>query len=202
MSFTASDVKALREKTGAGMMDCKKALGEVGGDFEKAVTWLREKGIADSAKRADRVAKEGAITSYIHMGGKYGVLLEVNCETDFVARCDDFQNLCKDLCMQICSAAPRWVRREDVPEDIVNAERDIYMHRAKEMGKPDNILAKIADGMLVKWYKDVCLLEQAFVKDPDKTIEGIIKEISGKLGEKIEVPRFVRFALGETAVQK
>jgi len=198
MAVTAADVKRLREATGAGMMDCKKALGETDGDFDKAVTWLREKGIAAAAKRADRTASEGAVTSYIHMGGKIGVLVEINCETDFVAKTDDFQGFCRDVCLQICSTAPRWVRREDAPQEAIDAEKQVYMNRAKEMGKPEKILDKIADGMLNKWFKEVCLLEQEFVKDNDLTMEQITKELSGKLGEKVEIRRFVRFQLGES----
>lgn len=202
MGFSAADVKRLREQTSAGMMDCKKALTETKGDFDAAITWLREKGMASASKRAGRVAAEGAIASYIHMGGKLGVLLEVNCETDFVARGEDFQTLCKDLCLQVCSAAPRWVRREEVPQEAIEAEREIYKVRARETGKPEKILDKIADGMLSKWYEEMCLMEQHFVKDPEKTIEQICKELSGKVGEKIDIRRFVRFQLGEGIEKK
>jgi len=197
MSFTAKDVKALRERTNAGMMDCKKALGETNGDMDAAVDLLRKKGIAQSAKRAGRVAAEGAVFSYIHPGAKYGVLVEVNCETDFAARSDPFQQLGKDICMQVCSAAPQWVRAEEIPQDALDAEKGIYVARAKDTGKPEHILEKIADGMLKKWYKEVCLLEQAWVKDPDRTIEELLKELSGQIGEKVDVRRFVRFELGE-----
>ncbi|HOE66241.1 MAG TPA: translation elongation factor Ts [Candidatus Hydrogenedentes bacterium] len=197
MAFTAEDVRNLREQTGAGMMDCKKALNENGGDMEKAVTWLREKGIASAAKRAGRVASEGRVTSYIHMGGKIGVMAEINCETDFVAKTDDFQDFCKDICLQICSASPRWVQREDVPQEEIAKEKGIYIVRARETGKPENMLDKIAEGMLGKWYKEVCLMEQSFVKNPDVTIETLTKELSGKIGEKVSVRRFVRFQLGE-----
>ncbi|MBI5091132.1 MAG: translation elongation factor Ts [Candidatus Hydrogenedentes bacterium] len=202
MSFTADDVKRLREQTGAGMMDCKKALTETKGNFEAAVTWLREKGIASASKRTARVASEGSIASYIHMGGKLGVLVEINCETDFVARGEAFQALCKDICLQVCSAAPRWVRREEVPQDAIDAEREIYKVRARETGKPEKILDKIADGMLSKWYEEMCLMEQHFVKDPDKTIEQLCKELSGKVGEKIDIRRFIRFQLGEGIEKK
>ena len=198
MAFTAKDVKQLRDATSAGMMDCKKALQEVDGDFEKAVVWLREKGIAAAAKRADRTANEGAVTSYIHMGGKIGVLVEINCETDFVARCDEFKDFCRNVCLQICSAAPRWVKTEDVPQTAVDAEKKIYVARAKEMGKPEKILDRIADGMLKKWYQEVCLLQQQYVKEPERTIEDLTKELSGKLGEKVEIRRFARFQLGES----
>lgn len=201
MGVTAKDVKKLREATGAGMMDCKKALQETNGDFDGAVKWLREKGIASASKREGRAASEGAVTSYIHMGGKIGVLVEANCETDFVARCDDFKEFCKDVCLQVCSAAPLWVKQEDVPEDAIEAERQIYLAQAKQMGKPEKVLDRIVDGMLKKWFKDVCLLEQEFVKDKDKTIEELMKELSGKLGEKIVIRRFARFLLGETTDQ-
>ncbi len=202
MAVTAKDVKKLRESTGAGMMDCKKALQETNGDFDEAVKWLREKNLASASKREGRAASEGAVTSYIHMGGKIGVLVEVNCETDFVARCDEFQGFCKDVSLQVCSAAPLWVKQEDVPEEAVEAERQIYLAQAKEMGKPEKVLDRIVDGMLKKWFKDVCLLEQVFVKDKDKTIEELMKELSGKLGEKIVIRRFARFLLGETTDQE
>lgn len=202
MAITAGDVKALRDATGAGMMDCKKALNENGGDFEKAVAWLREKGMASAAKRQDRSASEGAVTSYVHMGGKVGVLAEINCETDFVARGEEFQTLCKDICLQICSAAPKWVRREEVPQDAIDAETAIYKAQAAETGKPEAVCQKIAEGKLNKWFQDVCLLEQPFVKDPDKTIEQLVKELSGKVGEKMDVRRFARFERGEGIEKK
>ncbi len=202
MAISAKDVKALRDKTNAGMMDCKRALTETNGDMDAAVKWLREKGIASAEKRAGRAATEGCIASYIHMGGKIGVLVEVNCETDFVARCDEFRQFCKNICLQVCSAAPRWLRREDVPEDVLEAEKAIYRARARETGKPEKILDKIADGMLDKWYKEVCLLEQPFVKEPEKDIETCRKELSGQVGENIVIRRFERFALGETAEQE
>jgi len=197
-SFTAKDVKALRDATGAGMMDCKKALNEMDGDFEKAANWLREKNLASAAKRADREAGDGSIFSYIHLGGKLGVLLEMNCETDFVAKTDEFQELGKNICLQIASASPGWVSRENVPDNAVQAEKAIYTKQAAEMGKPTEIAEKIAEGKLNKWYSEVCLLEQEFVKDPDRTIEEIVKELAGKVGENIQVRRFVRFQLGET----
>lgn len=197
MAFTAQDVKALRDQTGAGMMDCKKALNESGGDVEKAVTWLREKGMASAAKRAGRTAAEGAVASYIHMGGKIGVLAEINCETDFVAKTDDFQGFCRDICLQICSANPLYVRREEVPQSVIDAELAINRKRAQETGKPEKMLDKIAEGMLGKWYKETCLMEQEFVKEPGQTIEEYAKALSGKVGEKIEIRRFVRFQLGE-----
>ena len=202
MAISAKDVKELREATGAGMMDCKKALNEANGDFDKAVEWLRQKGMASAAKRADRAASEGAVTAYVHMGGRIGVLAEVNCETDFVARGEDFQGLCKDICLQICSAAPKWVRREDVPQEAIAAELAIYVKQAAETGKPENICQKIAEGKLKKWYEQVCLLEQVFVKDTDKTVEELVKELSGKVGEKIDVRRFARFERGEGIEKK
>ncbi len=197
MAFTAKDVSTLREQTGAGMMDCKHALTETGGDFDAAVKWLREHGMAQASKRNARVAAEGKVASYLHMGGKIGVLVEVNCETDFAARSEPFQAFCHDVCLQVCSAVPRWVKREDVPADVLEAEKEIYMVRARETGKPEKVLPKIVEGMVAKWYKEVCLLEQPFVKEPDRTIEELLKELSGKIGEKIEIRRFARFQLGE-----
>lgn len=201
MSISAKVVKELREQTGAGMMDCKTALKESDGDLEKAKTWLREKGMASASKRAGRVAAEGAVCSYIHMGGKFGVLAEINCETDFVARGDQFQKLCKDICLQICSAAPRWIRREDVPADVIEEEKKIYIRQMADSGKPENILEKIAEGKLGKFYEENCLLEQPFVKEPKSKVEDLIKELSGKIGEKIDVRRFERYQLGE-GIQK
>lgn len=197
MAITASDVKSLRESTGAGMMDCKKALTESGGDMEKAVVWLRERGIAKAAKRGDKVAAEGAVHSYIHMGGKVGVMAEINCETDFVARGDEFQNLCKDICLQICSTAPLAVTREELDPEVVAKEKDLYIKQAAETGKPEAICEKIAEGKLKKWFSEVCLMDQGFVKDPDKTIDQLATELSGKVGEKITVRRFTRYQLGE-----
>jgi len=197
MAITAEAVKNLREATGAGMMDCKKALNETGGDYEKAVAWLRERGIAKAAKRSGKVAAEGAVTSYVHMGGKIGVLCEINCETDFVARGDAFQQLCRDICLQICSTSPGWVAREEVPAEAYAAEKEIYVAQAKETGKPAEICDKIAEGKMNKWFSEVCLLEQEFVKDTDKKISDLVNELSGKCGEKIEIRRFVRFALGD-----
>jgi len=195
-TFSAGEVKKLREATNAGMMDCKKALQECDGDFDKAAQWLREKGIAAAAKRADREASEGRIESYIHLGGKIGVMVEVNCETDFVAKTDEFIAFCKDVCLQVCSASPSWVTRDEVPEDAVKAELEIYKKQAAETGKPENICEKIAEGKLNKWYSQVCLMEQEFVKDPNQKIEDLMKELSGRLGEKMAVRRFARFQLG------
>ena len=197
MAISASDVKSLREKTGAGMMDCKNALTESNGDYDAAIIWLRAKGMASASKRDSKTASEGAISSYIHMKGKIGVLAEINCETDFVARGEEFQALCNDICLQICSTAPRWIRREEVPQEIVDAEMDIYRTQASESGKPENILDKIATGKLNKFYADTCLLEQKFVKESKVTVEEMVKALSGKIGEKIHVRRFSRFQLGE-----
>lgn len=197
MSISATDVKELREMTGAGMMDCKKALTECSGDMEKAITWLREKGMARAAKRKDKVASEGVVASYIHMGGKVGVMAEINCETDFVARGEDFQTFVKEVLLQICSAAPICVRAEDVPRDAYEAEKAVYVKQAAETGKPANICEKIAEGKLKKWLTEVCLMEQPWVKDGEKTINDLCKALSGKVGEKIDVRRFVRYQLGE-----
>ncbi|HPO15852.1 MAG TPA: translation elongation factor Ts [Candidatus Hydrogenedentes bacterium] len=199
MAITANDVKNLRESTGAGMMDCKRALTENNGDFDKAVVWLRERGMAKAAKRAGKVAAEGMIAHYIHMGGKIGVLVEVNCETDFVARGADFQTFAKDLCLQVCSANPRWVEPEDVPQEVLESEKQIYVKQALETGKPQNVCEKIADGKLKKWYEEVCLLKQVSVKPEHegKTFEQLIAELTGKCGEKISVRRFVRWQVGE-----
>jgi len=204
MEITTAMVKELRERTHAGMKNSKKALAEAGGDFEKAVLWLRERGIARAAKRQDRAASEGAVASYIHMGGKLGVLVEVNCETDFVARGVEFQNFVKDVCLQICSAAPKWVRREDVDPEALDAEKALYMQQARDTGKPEKILEKIAQGKLDKWYSEVCLLEQPSVRPEHegKTIRDLMTGLSGRCGEKIDVRRFVRFELGEGIEKK
>lgn len=197
MAITAKDVQNLRDKTGAGMMDCKKALNESGGDMNKAEVWLREKGISSAAKRTGRTAAEGAVASYIHMGGKIGVLIEVNCETDFVARGEKFQELCKELCLQICSTAPRWVRREDVPQSVIDQEKAIYKKQVEESGKPANVAEKIAEGKLNKFFQEFCLLEQGFIREPKTTIHELVAQLSGQVGEKIDVRRFERFVLGE-----
>lgn len=199
MAIKAQDVKALRDATGAGMMDCKRALQENDGNRERAVTWLRERGIAKAAKRAGRVAAEGAVASYIHMGGKVGVLVEINCETDFVARGDDFRIFAKDVCHQVCAASPQWVSKEEAPEDAVAAEKRIYAAQAADTGKPANICEKIAEGRMKKWYTEVCLLEQPSVKPEHdgKTVGELMAELTGKCGEKIAIRRFVRFQLGE-----
>lgn len=199
MEITAQMVKDLREKTGLGMMDCKKALAETNGNLDDAVDYLRKKGALKAAKREGRATSEGRIGSYIHMNGKIGVLLELNCESDFVAKTDDFNQLAKDLCMQVAASAPRWVNPEDVPGDVIAKEKEIYMEQAKQAGKPDKMLEKIAEGKLKKFYSDVCLMEQGFVKEPDKSVTELIKEKIAKLGENITVSRFVRFQLGETS---
>ncbi|HMK35570.1 MAG TPA: translation elongation factor Ts [Desulfomonilaceae bacterium] len=199
MEITAQLVKELREKTGLGMMDCKKALTETQGNLEEAVDYLRKKGALKAAKREGRATSEGRIGSYIHMTGKIGVLLELNCESDFVAKTEEFNQLAKDLCMQVAASAPRWVNPEDIPADIVAKEKDIYMGQAKEAGKPEKMLEKIAEGKLKKFYSEVCLMEQNFVKEPDKTVTDLIKEKIAQLGENITVGRFVRFQLGETS---
>jgi len=197
MAISASMVKELREKTGAGMMDCKKALTEAGGDFEKAVDVLRQRGLASAAKKAGRAASEGLIGSYIHMD-KIGVLVEVNCETDFVARTDDFRELVKDIAMHIAATNPLYLSRESVPQDVIEREKEIY--RAQVEGKPANVIDRIVEGKLEKFYSESCLLEQVFVKDPDgkKKIKDLIVEKIAKLGENIVISRFVRFQLGET----
>jgi elongation factor Ts len=199
---SAQAVKELREKTGAGMMDCKRALAEAGGDFAKAEELLRKKGLSAAAKKSTRAATEGAVASYIHMGGKIGVLVEVNCETDFVARTEGFQSLVKDLSMQIAAAAPRWVRREDVPQDVIAKELEIAKAQAREQKKPEVIIEKIATGKVEKFYAEFCLLEQPFVKDDKKKIQDVVTEAIAKIGENIQVRRFARFVLGEGLEKK
>jgi elongation factor Ts len=193
--LNANLVKDLREKTGAGVMDCKKALAECSGDLEKAVLWLREKGIAQAAKRAGRVASEGTVGAYIHAGGKLGVLVEVNCESDFVAKTPEFQYLVKEIAMQIAAQNPRCVRREDLSPEVIQQERQIYASQSE--GKPAAIVAKIVEGKVEKFYREVCLLEQSYARDPNRTINDLVGEYVGKLGEKIEVRRFTRYQLGE-----
>ncbi len=197
MEITAKMVKDLRDKTGLGMMDCKNALVETKGDTEKAVDYLRKKGALKAAKREGRATAEGRVGSYIHMTGKIGVMVELNCESDFVAKTDEFVELVKDLCMHVAASAPAWVSAEDVPEDVIAKEKDIYMTQAKEAGKPEKILEKIADGKLKKFFSENCFLEQPFVKDTDKTIDQLVKEKIAKLGENMTVSRFVRFEVGK-----
>jgi elongation factor Ts len=196
MAISAQMVKALREKTGAGMMDCKKALEACNGDEEKAIAWLREKGLAKAQKKAGRATSEGWIGSYIHSNGKIGVLVELKCETDFVARNEKFLALAKDLAMQIAATNPVCVRPEDLPEDLIAKEKEIYLKQAKEEGKPEHIAEKIVEGRLKKYYKEVCLLEQPFIKDDSKTIKDLINEAIAVLGENIQIGRFSRLALG------
>jgi len=191
----------LREKTGAGFMDCKKALAETGGNLEKAVDYLRQKGLAAAAKKADRVAADGAVGAYVHPGGKIGVLVEINCQTDFVARTAEFQALLKDMAMQIAAANPRYVKREDVSADEIEKEREIYRSQALESGKAEKFVEKIVEGKMERFYSEVCLLEQAFIKDPDRKVIDTINDAITRLGEKIEVRRFARYHLGE-GVQK
>ncbi len=197
MEITAAMVKELREATGAGVLDCRKALEATGGDFEAAVAYLREKGLAEAAKKMDRMAKEGVIEAYVHPGNRVGVILELNCETDFVARTQEFQRLAHDLALHIAFAAPRYLSREQVPAEVVEEERRIYRAQALEEGKPENVVDRIVQGRLEKFYQSVCLLEQPFVKDEDRTVEQILKEHTALLGENIVVRRFVRYELGE-----
>jgi elongation factor Ts len=197
MAITTEQVKELRDRTGAGMLECKKALEEANGDIEAAIDILRAKGAAKAAKRAAREAREGAIGSYIHMGGKIGVLVEVNCETDFVARTEDFRNLVRDIAMHIAAANPLAVTPEQIPAEIVERERAVFREQVKAEGKPEHLWDKIVEGKLKKFYQDNALLEQAFVKDPEKTVGQLVTEVSARTGENIVVRRFVRFALGE-----
>jgi elongation factor Ts len=197
MTISAQDVKALRDKTGAGMMDCKKALTETDGDLEKAIAFLREKGIAKAASKAGRSTEEGIIFAYIHPGDKLGVLLEVNCETDFVARTDDFKTFVKDIAMHIAATDPVAIRREDIPEATVESERQIYRTQAINEGKPEKIIDRIVDGKLDKFYAESCLMEQGFVKDPDQTIGELLNATIAKLGENMGIKRFTRYRLGE-----
>jgi elongation factor Ts len=199
VEVTSAMVKELREKTGAGMMDCKKALIESQGDMDRAVTWLREKGLAQAGKKAGRSATEGAVGSYIHMGGKIGVLVEVNCETDFAARNEKFQQLVKDIAMQIAALPPDFVRREEVPQDVIDKEKSIARAQLLEQGKPEAMLEKILPGKLDKWFKEHCLLEMGFFKDPEgkRTVQDEVNSVIAVIGENMQVRRFVRFALGE-----
>jgi elongation factor Ts len=196
MSISAKDVKELRDRTGAGMMECKQALTETGGDMEKAIDHLRARGAAKAAKRAERETKEGAVGAYIHMGGKIGVLVEVGCETDFVAKTDDFQKLVRDIAMHIAAAGPTGVNRDDIAPDVVERERGVYREQMKESGKPEHIWDKIVDGKLEKFYAESTLLEQPYVKEPDITVGDLVTRVAAKTGEKIEVRRFTRYALG------
>lgn len=197
MSVSAKEVKALRDRTGAGMLDCKKALEETGGDIEAAIDYLRSKGAAKAAKRADKTANEGTIGFYLHHGGRIGVLIELNCETDFVANTDDFQDLARDLAMHIAAANPLAVSPEDLPGDVVERERQVYLEQVRSEGKPENIQEKIVEGKMRKFFEESVLLSQGFVKDPERSIEDLITETSAKTGEKIEVARFARLEVGD-----
>lgn len=197
MGITAEQVKELRTKTGAGMMDCKKALQETSGDFDEAVKYLRKKGMASASKKAGRATSEGAVHSYIHGDGKVGVLVEVNCETDFVARTEQFKTFVKDIAMHIAAASPQWVQPDEVPQDILDREREIILAQMKDSNKPENVVNQIVDGKLKKFYSENCLLEQAYVKDTDKKIQAYLQETIGALGENMSIRRFCRFALGE-----
>jgi elongation factor Ts len=199
VAITADQVKQLRERTGAGMMDCKAALAETSGDMEKAVDVLRKRGLAQAAKKSGRSTNEGVVHSYIHQGGKVGVLVEVNCESDFVARTDDFQALVKELGLQIAAAAPLYVSREDVPADVLEREKAIYREQMANSGKPANVIDKIVEGKLNSFYEQVCLLDQPSIRDPKLKVEDMIKAVIGKLGENISVARLARFKVGERA---
>jgi elongation factor Ts len=199
--ITAATVKQLRDKTGAGMMECKAALTEAGGNMDEAVTLLRKRGLAQAAKRAGRATAQGLITSYIHMGGKIGVLLEVNCESDFVARTDDFQNLTRDIAMHIAAADPKWVRREDVPAEAVEKEKDVYRGQMAGQNKPANVIDKIIEGKLGSFYSQFVLLDQPFVRDDKQTISQLVAAATAKTGENIQISRFVRMRVGEGAAE-
>jgi elongation factor Ts len=196
-TISATMVKQLREKSGAGMMDCKQALVECDADIDKAIDFLRKKGLATAQKRAGRAMTEGTVQSYIHMGGKLGVLVEVNCETDFVAKNEDFVQFAKNIAMHIAATNPLSVRAEDVPEETVQRERDIYQAQALETGKPENVITKIVDGKINKFFKENCLLNQAYVRQPDLAVEDVLNELIAKIGENITIRRFVRFQTGE-----
>ncbi len=199
MQITPRLIKELRDKTGAGMMDCKNALLESDGNIENAVDYLRKKGMAAAAKRADRVASEGVIQSYIHAGGKLGVLVEVNCETDFAAKTEDFQAFAKNLAMHIAAANPLAVDRESLDPEVIEREEDIYLSQARDMGKPEHILEKITEGKMKKFYSEVCLMEQPYIRDTDITISDLLNELTAKISEKMLIRRFARFQLGEEA---
>jgi elongation factor Ts len=199
MEITAEVVKTLREKTGAGMMDCKKALAETGGDMEKAIDYLRKKGAATAEKRADRATNQGQVEAYIHAGGRIGSMVELNCETDFVAKTDDFKNLAREIAMQIAAMNPLYINKEDVAKDVMEHELEIYRTQARNDKKPEQVIERIALGKLEKYYQDFCLMEQTFIKDSGKTIKDLVLEMMAKTGEKITVRRFKRFHLGEGA---
>jgi elongation factor Ts len=197
MAISADMVKQLREKTGAGIMDCKKALQENDGDIEQAIEWLRKKGMASAQKRSGRETKEGIIDSYIHPGNRIGVMIEVNCETDFVAKNEEFGKFVRNMAMQVAAANPLVVSREELSQDIIDKEMNIYREQALATGKPEHIVDKIAQGKLEKYYQEVCLLEQSYIREPDKTVETLLTDLRAKIGENINIKRFVRFQLGE-----
>ena len=200
--ITAALVKELRERTGAGMMDCKKALTDVGGDLDKAIDFLREKGLAAAAKKEGRIAAEGVVESYIHGGGRIGVLLEVNCETDFVAQTEEFKLFVRDIALQIAAARPEDLVKEEVPEEVLNHEKEILRAQALYEGQPEKIIEKMVEGRISKFYKEVCLMEQEFVKDPEKTIRDLVLEKTSKIGERIVIRRFTRYELGDGIEKK
>ena len=200
--LTAEKINELRQKTGAGMMDCKKALQETSGDFEKAIDFLRKKGLAAAAKKASRIASEGVVGAYLHMGGKVGVLVEVNSETDFVAQTEDFKNFVKDVCLHVTAHKPLYLQSEEVPAEILSRERDIARDQARQSGKPENRLDQIVEGKVSKYFEENCLLEQGFVRDPSKKVRDILQELVAKLGENIKIRRFVRFEMGEGLEKK
>ncbi|KKM11812.1 elongation factor Ts [Clostridiales bacterium PH28_bin88] len=195
--ISAGQVKELRERTGAGMMDCKKALETTGGDMEKAIEFLREKGLAAAAKKAGRITSEGLVEAYIHGGGRIGVLVEVNCETDFVAKTEEFKELCRDIAMQVAASRPEYVSREEVSGEVIEKEKSILRAQALNEGKPEKIVDRMVEGRIEKFFKETCLLEQPFIKDPDKSVQQLITEKIAKIGENISVRRFARFELGE-----
>jgi elongation factor Ts len=201
MAIDASQVKELRERTGAGIMECKQALAQTQGDLEKAVDFLRQKGLSKAAKKADRATPEGLISAYIHPGGKIGVLVEVNCETDFVARNPEFQELVKDLALQIAGShsPPQYIQREDIPPTVLDKEKDIFYAQARDLGKPDKVMDQIVQGKVEKFYEEVCLLEQPFIKDPGMKVRDLLTQKIAKIGENIRISRFIRYRLGEEA---
>ncbi|HSB07291.1 MAG TPA: translation elongation factor Ts [Thermodesulfobacteriota bacterium] len=197
MEISMEFIKDLRQRTGAGVVDCKVALQEANGDIDKAIEYLRRKGLATAAKKAGRIATEGLVSSYIHAGGKIGVLVEVNCETDFVAKTEDFQNFVKNVAMQIAAANPQYVRREEIPKNVLDKEQEIYRAQALESKKPEKVIDKIVEGKLERFYSEVCLLEQTYIKDGDLTVKEVLDALIGKIGENIQIRRFSRFQLGE-----
>jgi len=197
MEISIEQVKNLRQRTGAGIIDCKTALQEAKGDIDGAIEYLRRKGLATAAKKAGRIAADGLVASYIHAGGKMGVLVEINCETDFVAKTEDFQTFVKNVAMQIAAANPQYIRREDIPADVLERERRIYRSQALEAGKPEKVIDKIVEGKMERFYSEVCLLEQTFIKDSDLTVKEVLDAMIAKIGENIAIRRFARFQLGE-----